>query len=109
MAKGKSQQEKERFIKENLNLVPAKSKEQFQTWDVEKQYTKMVLYVSKSKKLNVAGIVKSITEKNPSKSDVEKIISQLNDWLNSETTRRIEQIKKEQKKLEAELQKLEGK
>lgn len=109
MARGKSNQEKERFIKENLHLVPVKSKEQFPTWDLDKQYNKMVLYVSKAKKLNVASIVKSITDKNPSKTDVEKIINQLNDWLNSETTRRIEQIKKEQEKLAKELQKLEGK
>ena len=109
MARGKSQQEKERFVKENLHLVPTKSKEQFQTWDSEKQYTKMLLYVSKSKKLNVASIVKSITDKNPSQSDVEKIITQLQDWVNSSTTRRIEEIKKEQEKLAKELQKLEGK
>ena len=69
----------------------------------------MVLYVSKTKKLNVASIVKSITDKNPSQSDVEKIITQLQDWVNSSTVRRIEEIKKEQERLAKELQKLEGK
>ena len=95
MAKGKSQQEKERFIKENLHLVPKKSEKDFPNWDVDKQYTKILLYVSKSKKLNVASIVKSITDKNPSQSDVEKIITQLQDWVNSYTTRRIEEIDKQ--------------
>ncbi|MCH5234911.1 MAG: hypothetical protein J1E16_06425 [Muribaculaceae bacterium] len=109
MAKGKSQQEKERFIKENLHLVPKKSEKDFPNWDVDKQYTKILLYVSKSKKLNVNSIVKSITDKNPSQSDVEKIITQLQDWVNSSTTRRIEEIKKEQERLAKELQKLEGK
>lgn len=108
MAKGKSTQEKAKFVKDNLHLVPAKSKEQFPTWDAEKQYTKMVLYVAKSKKLNVNSIVKSITEKNPSSSDVEKIIKQLQDWMNSSTTRRIEEIKKEQERLAKELKELSG-
>ena len=109
MARGKTQQEKERFIKENLHLVPKKSEKDFPNWDVDKQYNKMVLYVSKSKKLNVASIVKSITDKNPSQSDVEKIITQLQDWVNSSTTRRIEEIDKQMESLAKEKAKLTGK
>ena len=109
MAKTKSTEEKMKFIKDNIDLVPTKSKKNFNTWDVEKQYNKMVLYVSKSKKLNVASVVKSITDLNPSTSEVEKIVSKLQEWANSSTNRRIEAIKEEQKKLAKELKELTGK
>ena len=108
MAKGKSAQEKAKFVKDNLHLVPAKSKEQFPTWDAEKQYTKMVLYISKSKKLNITEIVDSITKKNPTSSDVEKIITKLQDWVNNSTTRRVEELKKEQERIAKELKELTG-
>lgn len=108
MPKQKTNEEKMQFIKENMHLVPSKSKEQFPTWDLAKQYNKMIVYVSRSKKLNVSSIVKSITDKNPSAKDIEAIITQLQDWVSSATSRRIEAIQKQQAELAKELKQLTG-
>lgn len=111
MAKGRTQEEKVRFIEENMNLIPKKSVVDFQTWDFEKQYTKMCQYVSKSKKpqINTKSIVSNITKLNPSKKQVESIITQLENWLNGSVTREIEDIKKQQSRLEKRLKELQTK
>lgn len=109
MAKTKTQEEMQQVVNEYRHLVPTKSQSEFDKWDLKKQYTKVLLYKSKANKLNISSIVKSITDKNPSQSDIEKIITQLQDWTNSSTQRRIEEIDKQMESLAKEKAKLTGK
>ena len=106
MANKNSIEKKEKFIAENLNLVPEQSKEVFESWSLDKKYLKIQEYVRKSRKAsNPVKMVESyLKQKDCDSVTVCKIIEKCNKWLESNKKRELDEIQKQIDKLQAKQQ-----
>lgn len=95
---------KQSFIDANIDKVPVSSKEKFATWNLDKQYTQMRIYVNKADTTPkcVKETIKFFEGKNPQYTDIDILIQKLESYRESkreerkkELEERLENTKKE--------------
>lgn len=102
---------KKEYIKANYQLIPAVSREKFQTWDLDKQYTQMRNYVRKADK--TPGIVKetmkTFKSMSPRYSDIAELLIAVEKYQEERKEERIKELEEKTNKQLEELKQLKKK
>lgn len=101
-----SDEQKAKFIESNMQLIPKKSQELFNTWDLSKKYLKVQEYVRKSKKKSNSSvsIVKAIDsylkKKDCDITVISKVVEKCNKWLESNKKKELDDIQRQIEQLQ---------